>query len=54
VSRTPQSEYRLTDKQVEEVKRRQQALRDGTSRFATDEEMGALWKSADCGVRRVG
>lgn len=40
--------YRLTDEQVEEVKRRQQSLREGTSRFATDEEMQALWKK--CGL----
>jgi putative addiction module component (TIGR02574 family) len=40
--------YRLTDDQVEEVKRRQQALREGKSRFATDEEMDALWKK--CGL----
>jgi hypothetical protein len=40
--------YALSDEQVEEVKRRQQALREGTSRFATDEEMAALWKK--CGL----
>ena len=40
--------YRLMDDQVEEVRRRQQSLRDGTSRFATDEEMAALWKK--CGL----
>jgi putative addiction module component (TIGR02574 family) len=40
--------YRLTDDRVEEMKRRQQALREGTSRFATDEEMTALWKK--CGL----
>jgi putative addiction module component (TIGR02574 family) len=40
--------YRLTDDQVEEVKQRQQALREGKSRFATDEEMDALWKK--CGL----
>jgi hypothetical protein len=47
----PQSRYRLTDEQVEEVMRRQQALRDGTSRFATDEEMNALWKR--CGLEEI-
>jgi len=41
-------DYHLTEEQVEEVKRRQQALRDGTSRFATDEEVAALWKK--CGL----
>jgi putative addiction module component (TIGR02574 family) len=40
--------YQLTDDQVEEVKRRQQALREGKSRFATDEEVAALWKK--CGL----
>src|ERR1700730_13062798 len=40
--------YALSDEQVEEVKRRQQALREGTSRFATDEEINALWKH--CGL----
>jgi putative addiction module component (TIGR02574 family) len=45
---SPDVSYRLTDEQVEEVKRRQQSLREGTSRFATDEEMQALWKK--CGL----
>jgi putative addiction module component (TIGR02574 family) len=40
--------YHLTDEQAEEVKRRQQALREGKSRFATDEEMATLWKK--CGL----
>jgi hypothetical protein len=40
--------YSLTDEQVEEVKRRQQALREGKTRFATDEEIMALWKK--CGL----
>ena len=40
--------YRLTDEQVEEVKRRQRALREGESHFATDEEVAALWKK--CGL----
>ena len=40
--------YQLSDDQVEEVKRRQQALREGKSRFATDEEMDALWRK--CGL----
>jgi hypothetical protein len=42
------SGYRLTDEQVEEVRRRQQGFRDGTTRYATDEEMAALWKK--CGL----
>lgn len=40
--------YRLTDEQVEEVERRQRTLREGKSRFATDEEMAALRKK--CGL----
>ena len=43
--------YTLTREQVEEVKRRQQALRDGKSRFATDDEMKALWKR--CGLEEI-
>ena len=42
------SPYRLTPEQVEEVGRIQQKLRDGTARFATDEEMAAFWKK--CGL----
>jgi hypothetical protein len=41
----------LSDEQVEEVKRRQQAIRDGRTRFATDEEMNALWKA--CGLEEI-
>ena len=44
----PDVNYRLTDEQVEEVKRRQQALREGKSHFAGDEEVAALWKK--CGL----
>ncbi len=40
--------YRLTPEQVEEVKRRQEALREGKTRLATDEEVAALWKR--CGL----
>jgi hypothetical protein len=42
------SGYRLTDEQVEEVRRRQHGFRDGITRYATDEEMAALWKK--CGL----
>ena len=42
------STYRLTPEQVEEVEEIQKQLRDGTMRFATDEEMAALWKK--CGL----
>ena len=42
------SPYRLTDEQVEEVRRRRQGFREGTERNATDEELAALWKK--CGL----
>lgn len=38
--------YRLTPEQVAEVRRTQQAVREG--KIATDEEMAALWKK--CGL----
>jgi ABC-type histidine transport system ATPase subunit len=38
----------LTPEQIEEVKRIQQDMREGKTRFATDEEMAALWKK--CGL----
>lgn len=40
--------HRLTPAQAEEVRRIQAAVRAGTARFATDEEMAALWKK--CGL----
>lgn len=39
--------YRLTDEQVEEVRRRRRDFREGKERNATDEEIAALWKK--CG-----
>jgi hypothetical protein len=42
------SRYRLTDTQVAEVARIQRALREGTGKLATDDEMAALWKA--CGL----
>jgi hypothetical protein len=39
--------YCLTDAQVREVARIQREIREGTAKFATDEEMASLWKS--CG-----
>ena len=39
---------RLTLEQVEEVRRIQRAIRDGTATCATDAEMAALWKK--CGL----
>jgi len=51
MSNESSARYNLTDEQVEEVKRRQQALREGTSRFVTDEEMNAFWKR--CGLEEI-
>jgi hypothetical protein len=42
------SGYRLTDAQAEEVVRVQRDIREGKGKFATDEQMAALWKS--CGL----
>lgn len=42
------SRYRLTDAQAEEVARIQRDIREGKGKFATDEQMAALWKS--CGL----
>lgn len=39
---------RLTSEQVAEVERIRRGLRDGSERFATDEEMTAFWKQ--CGL----
>ena len=40
--------YRLTDEQAEEVGRRRADFAAGKERYATDEEMAALWKK--CGL----
>ena len=42
------SPFRLTDEQVEEVNRRRADFALGKERYATDEEMAALWKK--CGL----
>ena len=42
------SPYTLTDSQVEEVGRRRADFVAGRERYATDEEMAALWKK--CGL----
>ena len=42
------SPYRLTDEQLEEVERRRVDYTAGRERYATDEEMAALWKK--CGL----
>jgi len=39
---------RLSPQQLEEVRRIHQQIRDGSARFATDQEMEALWKK--CGL----
>jgi len=40
--------YRLTDEQAKEVERRRADFSAGRERYATDEEMAALWKK--CGL----
>ncbi len=42
------SPYRLTDEQVSEVERRRADFAAGRERYASDEEMAALWKK--CGL----
>jgi hypothetical protein len=42
------SSYRLSKEQVEEVTRRRRDFDEGRERYATDEEMDALWKK--CGL----
>jgi hypothetical protein len=48
MERQDASDYRLTEAQAREVARIQRNVRNGTARFATDEEMAELWKS--CGL----
>ena len=40
------SAYRLTDEQAEEVRRRRQDFAAGRERYATDDEVAALWKKS--------
>jgi putative addiction module component len=42
------SPYSITDEQTAEVERRRADFRAGNERYATDEEMAALWKK--CGL----
>jgi hypothetical protein len=42
------SPYHLTDEQVKEVGRRRVDFTEGRERYATDEEIAALWKK--CGL----
>jgi hypothetical protein len=48
MERQDTSGYRLTDAQAQEVARIQRDIREGKGKFATDEQMAALWKS--CGL----
>jgi len=48
MERQDTSDYRLTDAQAEEVARIRRDIREGKGKFATDEQMVALWKS--CGL----
>ncbi len=38
--------HRLTDEQAEEVRRRRLDFASGKERYATDEELAALWKKS--------
>ena len=40
------SPHRLTDEQAEEVRRRRQDFAAGRERYATDDEVAALWKKS--------
>ena len=42
------SVYRLSEEQVREIERRRADFAAGRERYATDEEMAALWKK--CGL----
>jgi hypothetical protein len=42
------SSHRLTDERVQEVERRRADFVAGRERYATDEEIAALWKK--CGL----
>jgi hypothetical protein len=44
VANADSSQYRLSAAQVEEVKRIQQAVREGTATFVSDDDMAAFWK----------
>jgi hypothetical protein len=46
MERQDTSPYRLTDEQAEEVRRRRQDFAAGRERYATDEEVAALWKKS--------
>jgi hypothetical protein len=46
MERQDTSPYRLTDEQAEEVRRRRLDFAAGRERYATDEEVAALWKKS--------
>ena len=46
MERQDTSPYRLTDEQAEEVRRRRQDFAAGQERYATDEEVAAMWKKS--------
>lgn len=46
MERQDASPYRLTNEQVEEIRRRQEDFAAGRERYATDEEVAALWKKS--------
>ena len=48
MERQDTSRDRLSDAQTQEVARIQRDVREGRGKFATDEQMAALWKS--CGL----
>ena len=48
MERQDESRSRLTDDQVAEVERRRAAFEQGEERYATDEELAALWQK--CGL----
>ena len=48
MERQDSSGYQLNDAEAQEVARIQRDFREGKGRFATDDEMAALWKS--CGL----
>jgi hypothetical protein len=48
MERQDASGYQLSDSQAKEVARIRREIREGKGKFATDEQMAALWKS--CGL----
>jgi hypothetical protein len=48
MERQDASGYQLSDSQAQEVTRIQREIREGKGKFASDEQMTALWKS--CGL----